>query len=215
MQLQRRFYARAAESLAPALLGRLLVRILPDGTVLSGRIVETEAYVGMHDRASHAYNGRRTDRNESMYAKPGTAYVYFTYGMHHCFNIVCGKINEPAAVLVRALEPVEGIGVMHALRSASKPARRSSLGLADLCSGPGKLCQALAIDRTLDRADLAESESVFLEPGITKRIPESEVLRSPRIGIESAGEWAAKPLRWSIRNNPHVSVPFRESRIRT
>jgi len=214
-QLQRRFYSRDAESLAPALLGRLLVRILPDGTRLSGRIVETEAYVGVHDRASHAYNGRRTERNESMYAQPGTAYVYFTYGMHHCFNIVCGQLNEPVAVLVRALEPVEEIETMRTLRSAPTPQRRTALKITDLCSGPGKLCRALAVDRTLDRTDLTHSESLFLDARNTERIPESAMNISPRIGIQSSGEWASKPLRWSIRNNPHVSVLVRESRIRS
>lgn len=213
-QLQRRFYARDAESLAPALLGKLLVRVLSDGARLSGRIVETEAYIGVHDRASHAYHGRRTDRNESMYANPGTAYVYFTYGVHHCFNIVCGQLNEPVAVLVRALEPVDGIETMRALRAASSSVRRSPLKITDLCSGPGKLCQALAIDRTLDRADLTRSESLFLDARSTERIPELAMNISPRVGIQSSGEWASKPLRWSIRNNPHVSVPVRESGIR-
>lgn len=206
-QLQRRFYARSAESLAPALLGKLLVRTLPDGTRLSGRIVEVEAYIGVHDRASHAYAGRRTDRNESMYAHPGTAYVYFTYGMHHCFNIVCGRLDEPVAVLVRALEPIEGIETMRALRSASSPERRSPLKDTNLCSGPGKTCQALGIDRALDRADLTRSESLFLDAHSTERIPEGAVNISPRLGIQSSGEWASKLLRWSIRNNPHVSAP--------
>src|SRR5262245_46221232 len=105
----REAFAGSAISLARRLLGAVLVRVLDDGEVLAGRIVETEAYLGVRDAASHAYKGRRTERNEAMYARPGTAYVYFTYGMHYCMNVVCGKEDVPAAVLLRALEPLAGL----------------------------------------------------------------------------------------------------------
>ena len=107
-RIPRSFLAVDPEKLARRLLGQRLVRTLGDGTRLAGIIVETEAYLGVRDRAAHSFGGRRTPRNESMFARPGTAYVYFTYGMHHCVNVVCGRRDEPVAVLIRALEPVEG-----------------------------------------------------------------------------------------------------------
>jgi DNA-3-methyladenine glycosylase len=134
--------AVSAAVLAPRLLGCILVRRLSDGTRLSGMIVETEAYVGVKDRASHAFGGRRTERNESMYCDPGTLYVYFTYGMHFCANVVCGLRGEPAAVLIRAVEPVGGIPSMLVNRKLIR-------GEKDiLCNGPAKLCQAMGIDES-------------------------------------------------------------------
>jgi DNA-3-methyladenine glycosylase len=173
---------------------------MPDGTRVSGTIVETEAYIGPIDRASHAYNRRRTARNESMYGPPGTAYVYFTYGMHHCFNVVCGRVDDPIAVLVRALIPVEGLEFMKTRRGRPDAAPES------LCSGPGKLCQALAIDRSLDGVDLARDTRLFVEDsGAGSPDEEEHIGVSPRIGIGSAGAWAAAPLRWYVRGCPHVS----------
>lgn len=202
--LARRFYSTGPESLAVSLLGKLLVRVLSDGERLSGIIVETEAYVGVIDRASHAFGGRRTPRNESMYARPGTAYVYFTYGMHHCVNVVCGRAGDPLAVLIRALEPVEGLERMRTLRgSSTRPGRRHKD--TDLCSGPGKLCQALAIDRDLDGTDLAAADTLFIERG-PRGMPRDTAC-TPRIGLGQAGEWASKRLRWLVESNPHVSVP--------
>ena len=169
---------------------------------MSGVIVETEAYAGVIDRASHAFNGRRTARNESMYAEPGTSYVYFTYGMHFCFNVVCGEKGVPLAVLVRALEPVEGIEEMTRRRASG----RNALGLermrvTDLCSGPGKLCSAMGIDRALDGVDLPSSERLWIERGEEVK----EIGVGPRIGIDSAGEWVSKPMRFWVAGNGHVS----------
>ena len=140
----REFYVTDAATLAKRLIGCALVRRLSNGTRLSGRIVETEAYLGVQDRASHAFGGRRTPRNEMMYAQAGTAYVYFTYGMHFCMNVVCGVVDEPSAVLLRALEPSEGLEAMRAARATVRNPRPRDI---DLCSGPGKLCQALGIGR--------------------------------------------------------------------
>src|SRR5262245_61693000 len=123
-RLSRRFFSRDSETLAHALLGKKLVRVLQNGERLAGIIVETEAYVGVIDRASHPFGGRRTPRNESMYGRAGTAYVYFTYGVHHCVNVVCGRENEPVAVLLRALEPVEGLEAMRRLRSGNRERSR-------------------------------------------------------------------------------------------
>jgi DNA-3-methyladenine glycosylase len=193
------FFAVDAATLARRLLGVVLVRSIR-GRRIAGVIVETEAYLGVRDRASHAYAGRRTPRNQSMYARPGTAYVYFTYGMHHCFNVVCGAEGVPAAVLVRALEPLDGLDLMHAARG---PARDGSpRPPTDLCSGPGKLCRALGIDRRLDGLDLLAERELWLEPALR---PPGGVRQSARVGVGGAGEWAARPLRWFIARNPHVS----------
>ena len=200
--LPRSFYATGSISLAQRLIGQKLVHVLDDGIRLAGIIVETEAYLGVKDRAAHSFGGRRTDRNEAMYAQAGTSYVYFTYGMHFCMNVVCGKVGEPVAVLIRALEPVEGIEVMRANR-ARKP-RKGALRDQDLCSGPGRLCEALGIRRRLNGIDLAQSPELFIEPG--KNYGPRALVRTTRIGIASAQEWATRPLRWYLKGNEHVSV---------
>lgn len=196
----RAFFAVGPALLARRLLGQRLVRALADGTRLAGTIVETEAYLGAEDRAAHTFGSRRTPRNEAMYGPPGTAYVYFTYGMHHCVNIVCGAVNEPVAVLLRALEPTEGLERMRTLRGLTPDAPATAL-----CSGPGKLCAALGIDRALNEDDLTVSDGLWVERVRARALPDDEVANTPRIGVDSAQEWAAKPLRWYIRGNPHAS----------
>lgn len=189
-------YAEDAVTVARGLLGQRLVRIDHDGRRVAGIIVETEAYLGSNDRAAHSFNGHRTPRNESMYLTGGHAYVYFIYGMHHCFNVVCGRRDEAAAVLVRALEPAEGVERMRARRTAARRDR-------DLCSGPARLTQALAIDRTLDGLDLRRSGELWIE-----RAPppaKHRILARPRIGVDYAGEWADRPLRFLIDGSEHVS----------
>lgn len=200
LRFTRRFSRADSASLARRLLGQRLVRMLDDGSRIAGIIVETEAYLGEVDRAAHSFGGRRTPRNEAMYAEGGAAYVYFTYGLHFCFNVVAGRTDEPIAVLVRALEPAEGSEFMRAFR-----ARRASEGLPDtlLCSGPARLCQALAIDRSHNGLDLTESDHLWIERG--RRVPPAAIAAGPRIGIDSAGVWARKPLRFWIAGNPHVS----------
>jgi DNA-3-methyladenine glycosylase len=198
----RSFFSTDSETMARKLLGRRLVRVLDNGARLSGAIVETEAYCGPADLASHAVGGRRTARNESMYAGPGTSYVYFTYGMHFCFNVVCGDKGVPLAVLVRALEPVEGVDEMKRRRAAG----RNALALermkpTDLCSGPGKVCAAMGIDRALDGADLATDARLWIEAGDAAE----DVGVGPRIGIGFAKDWVDKPLRFWVKGNAHVS----------
>lgn len=196
--LPREFYTRTnVLTIARQLLGTLLVVPAPDGTRVSGIIVETEAYRGPQDRASHAYGGRRTNRTETMYRIGGTAYVYFVYGMYYQFNVVTNHQEIPHAVLVRALEPVEGITLMRE--------RRHGQSDANLTNGPGKLCIALGIDRALDRADLL-GDQVWIEQA-EKRVASSAIAAGPRIGIEYAEEWMEKPWRFWIRNNPYVSRP--------
>ncbi len=204
----REYFSTSAERLARRLLGASLVRVFADGVRVSGRIVETEAYCGFPDRGSHAYGGRRTARNESMYAGPGIAYVYFTYGMHYCVNVVCGMAGRPLAVLLRAIEPVEGLERMRELRGGGRTGARQR-SERDLCSGPGKLCQALGIDRKLDGIDLVESEELFLELPAVGRRGEGpglgRIRRTARIGLGNAGEWTHRPLRWLLWGNPFVS----------
>lgn len=200
-RLQRSVYTSDATTLAQTLLGQLLVRVLADGTRLSGRIVETEAYLGVEDRAAHSFGGRRTPRNAAMWGPAGHAYVYFTYGMHHCMNVVADAAGQPSAVLLRALEPLDGIERMRTQRAVKIAASR--LRTVDLCSGPARLAQALAIDRTLDGADLVVGSALFIEQG--HLVPADGIVARPRIGIGYAGEWADKPLRFCVVGNPNLS----------
>lgn len=200
-RLKRSFCACPADELARALLGCVLVRVDEHGRRASGMIVETEAYLAPEDRASHAFGNRRTPRNEPMFMKPGTSYVYFTYGMHHCMNVSAGAEGLPHAVLLRALEPIDGLEAMRERRTGARRVMRDR----DLCSGPGKLCQALGIDRAHSGMDLCSSREMWLEGGA--EFADSEVARSSRIGISGAGEWVGAPLRWLVVGNPHVSKP--------
>lgn len=193
------FFRRPAETVARDLLGRWLVREL-DGERLVLRLVEVEAYLGHPDRASHAWAGRRTPRNESLYLPGGHAYVYLIYGMHFCLNAVTGERDVGSAVLLRAGEPVEGEARMVENRGWSRKPRPG-----DLAGGPGKICQALAIDRTLDGARLDEPP-LLLTRG--EPVKDAEVVASPRIGVDYAGEAAQWPLRFSVRENAHVSKPW-------
>uniref|UniRef100_G3WA01 DNA-3-methyladenine glycosylase n=1 Tax=Sarcophilus harrisii TaxID=9305 RepID=G3WA01_SARHA len=185
----------------------ILVRRLPDGTELRGRVVETEAYLGAEDEAAHSRGGRQTPRNKGMFMKPGTLYVYIIYGMYFCMNV--SSQGEGACILLRSLEPVEGLEMMRQLRNAHRKGAARALKDRELCNGPSKLCQALAIDKSFDQRDLAEEESIWLEQGPEKP-GEHTVVTATRIGINYAGEWALKPLRFYIRGNPYVSVVDRK-----
>jgi len=195
MKLPRDFYTRSnVLTVARDLIGKLLVVPAEDGRRVSGMIVEVEAYRGPEDRASHAYGGRRTRRTETMYGLGGVAYVYFVYGMYYQFNVVCNLIDIPHAILVRAVEPVEGIELMRE--------RRHQHPDKNLTNGPGKLCIALGIDRALNNADLL-GDRVWLEEHT--RISPRRIARGPRIGIDYAEEWIDKPWRFWLRDNPYVS----------
>jgi DNA-3-methyladenine glycosylase len=192
------------------LLGQLLVRQLDDGTRLAGLIVETEAYLGPDDAAAHTYNRHRSPRNESMWGQAATAYVYFTYGMHHCVNVVTRDEHSPQAVLIRALQPVEGQEAMRLCRQSSRQKTHAKpLPDTAVCSGPAKLCQALGITRQLDGVDLATDETLWLEQARKRALPRSAIAVGPRIGIANSGVWAEKPLRFAVRGNAHVSKPRR------
>lgn len=196
-RLPRSFYRRDAATVARALLGQRLVT-RADGRRTAGIIVETEAYLGVLDKAAHTYGEHRTARNESMWGDGGHAYVYFVYGLHHCVNVVAGAPGNPVAVLIRALEPADGIETMFARRRA---ARRAT----DLCSGPAKLCQALAITRALDGADLVRGRAITVERARRRSLAGGRIGVGPRIGIDYAQEWRDEPLRFWVRDNPHVS----------
>ena len=193
MKLSRSFYQQSTLDVARQLLGKYLVRKHPDGTTV-GRVVETEAYVGPEDRACHASKGR-TARTEIMFGPAGYAYVYLVYGFHHMLNIVTESVDDPAAVLIRAVEPVGGVEIMKA--------RRRTASLHNLASGPGKLCQAFAIDRKLNGDDLC-GKVLYLED---HEEPVSKVVTTPRIGVDYAGPWKHKPWRFLIRDSEFVSRP--------
>jgi DNA-3-methyladenine glycosylase len=194
-KLPRDFYTRTnVLTISRDLLGKLLVVPDESGRRVSGMIVEVEAYRGPEDRASHAFGGRRTKRTETMYGQGGIAYVYFVYGMYYQFNVVTHEADTPHAILVRALDPVEGIETMRQ--------RRHSHPDHNLTNGPGKLCIALGIDRQLDKADLL-GERVWLEH--YKSVSRAKVATGPRIGIDYAKEWIDKPWRFWIKGNTYVS----------
>lgn len=204
------FFRLPCISLAKALLGKVLARRCADGTELRGRIVETEAYLGGEDKASHSAGGKRTERNTAMFMTPGTLYVYSIYGIYLCMNI--SSEGEGSAVLLRSLEPLQGQPAMRQLRAARRKEGARPLKDKELCNGPSKLCQALDILRCFDRRDLASDAQVWLE-----RDPDAhptqrgDVVSASRIGVDSHGEWAKKPLRFYLRGHPCVSVVDREA----
>jgi DNA-3-methyladenine glycosylase len=188
----RAWFDRPSQVVAGDLLGARLVHRAPGGTV-GGRIVEVEAYSGPEDLAAHSSRGR-TARNAVMFGPPGHLYVYLIYGLHHCLNVVSGPGDKPEAVLIRALELDEGVDVARA-RRGPRPAD------ARLAAGPGNVGQALGIDRSLNGTDLLLGP-VSIEP---RSGPMPPVRSGPRIGVDYAGPWAARPMRFWIADDPHVS----------
>ncbi|MDQ3282771.1 MAG: DNA-3-methyladenine glycosylase [Acidobacteriota bacterium] len=196
-KLPKSFYLGDTVAIARALLGCVLWRRLEDGELLAARIVETEAYLGANDLASHARKGLRSPRNESMYLEGGHAYVYFTYGMHWCMNVVTQEADLAEAVLLRAAEPLRGVESMRTRRPKAK-------NDFELMNGPGKLCMALGIDRAFDGADLRSDVLWLTERDVA--ISDEDIAVSPRIGIDNSGDAAAWPLRFFVRGNRHVSA---------
>ncbi|SNB46787.1 DNA-3-methyladenine glycosylase [Geobacter sp. DSM 9736] len=194
-KLPREFYLRDTMEVARDLLGKELVRVTPEGTA-SGIIVETEAYLGVTDRASHAFGGRLSRRTSIMFEKGGVAYVYLIYGMYWCLNLTTREEGVPECVLVRALEPVVGVDLMTSRRHAT--GRRS----CTLTNGPGKLCRALAIDGTLYGEDLTGPTLFVRDAGVAAPV---EVVTTPRIGIDYAGEAALHPWRYCLKGSPCLS----------
>ena len=196
--LPREFYLRPALEAAPELLGKLLVHETAEG-LTAGRIVEVEAYVGPEDDGAHSFGARRTARTAIQYGPGGFAYVFGLYGMHWCFNVVTAPEERPEVVLVRALEPVRGLALMQKRRGTE----REEL----LCSGPGRLCQAMGITKAQYGLDLCRGP-LYLEDG--ERIPPERIALSPRVNIDYAQGYKDRLWRYFIRDNPHVSrVPSR------
>lgn len=195
-KLPIQFYKRADVVLiAKELIGKIIVTSF-NGQTTSGRIVETEAYIGLTDRASHSFGGKRTARNEHMYAGPGTAYVYICYGMHHLFNVVSNAKNIPDAILIRAVEPLAGTCTM--LERAGKKKVDNSL-----TKGPGNVARALGISKEHSGINLLKDEVYIADDGFVVEV--SLVGISKRIGIESSGDAVLKPYRFYIKGNRFVS----------
>ncbi|XP_071796469.1 uncharacterized protein [Asterias amurensis] len=209
-RLPASFFDQPCEALAKGLLGQRLIRKVNDDEHIAGEIVETEAYLGKEDSACHSYEGRRTNRNEAMYMKPGVCYVYLIYGMYDCLNI--SSRGDGEAVLIRALEPKEGIPVMQRHRSRRRKIPAKELKTKDLCNGPGKLTEALCIKTPeMNRANLASDSSIWMERGDLE-VKEADIVGCPRVGIDYATEeWVKKPLRFYIRGNGCVSKRDKEA----
>ena len=196
--LPRAFYLRSALQAAPELLGKLLCHETSEG-LTAGRIVEVEAYVGPEDDGAHSYGGRRTERTAIQYGEGGCAYVFGIYGMHWCFNAVTAAPGKPEVVLVRALEPVEGLELMEKRRKTGDPRQ--------LCSGPGKLCQALGITKAQYGLDLCGGE-LYIAEG--ESIPATRIAVSPRVNIDYATQYKDRLCRFYIADSEYVSkVPKR------
>lgn len=194
MKLPREFYRQDGLSLAKALLGKVLVHQTPEG-VTKGIIVETESYMGVVDAAAHSYKGKKDGRCNIQYKEGGYAYIYMIYGMYYCMNIVANEENVPEVVLLRALEPLEGISLMEQRRNTDK--RKA------LLSGPGKLCQAMAIGKDCYGTDLCEDILYVEEP---EQKTDFVIEASKRINIDYAGEAKEYLWRFTIKDNPYVSV---------
>ena len=204
MIVQRTFYQKDTMTVSKELLGKILVHESGEGTT-EGRIVETEAYCGPEDQAAHSSGGRRTARNEVMFGEKGHAYVYFIYGIYFCINITTGNVPEkPEAVLLRALEPVTGIDIMAKRRCVTNGK------VANLTSGPGRLCMAMGISKAQNKMDLT-CPPLYIKDASS--IPQEDIVETTRIGVDYAGEWKNKSWRFFIKENSFVSVKQKVSKI--
>lgn len=182
---------------ARELLGQRLVHLLPDGTRLAGRIVETEAYLGHEDPAAHVFGGRRTERVEPMYGEPGLSYIYFIYGVYFCLNVSTVAKDVPEAVLIRALEPVEGVEIMRA--------KKPEVPVEFLANGPGKLCIAMQLTRAQNALDMTTNPELWIEQD--GKFRDVAINDGPRIGIGDKHDAVHWPLRFGVRGHPSLSPP--------
>ena len=201
MIIDKEFYNRSAIDVANDLLGKVLVREV-DGRILKGKIVETESYIGAIDKACHAYNGRRTKRTEVLYSDCGVAYVYFIYGLYHCFNVVTNEKDVAEAVLIRAIEPLNEFDYISQVRYKKQFKELSKTQIKNLTNGPSKLCLAYLIDKDLNGDKLYEQGKIYLEDSEEN---DFEIVKTKRIGIDYAEE--AKDFLWRfyIKDNDFVS----------
>ncbi len=200
-KLDREFYNRDSIIVAKELLGKTLVHEV-DGQKISAKIVEVEAYMGIEDKAAHSYGGRRTPRVEVMYGGAGFSYVFIIYGMYYCFNIVTREEGNPQAVLIRAVEPIEGFDLMAQNRFKKLYNQLSKSQINGLTNGPGKLCNALFIDKKLNGEDLCGSK-LYIEEGQGEKFT---IISSKRVGIDYAEEAKDYLWRFYIKDNKYVSV---------
>ena len=194
MRIERKFYMRDAVTVGKDILGKIIVKKTADGRIMSGRITEVEAYMGITDKASHSYGGRRTKRTEVMYKEGGYSYVFLIYGMYECFNVTAGREGDPQAVLIRGVEPLENKNLMWEKRKVKKE--------KDISNGPGKLTKALGITKEDNGADLTAGENIWLEDDGYKV---KDIVETTRIGIDYAEEDALKPWRFYIKDSIFVS----------
>jgi DNA-3-methyladenine glycosylase len=200
-RLSREFYNRDSLIVAKELLGKVLVHEI-EGQKISAKIVETEAYMGITDKAAHSYGGRRTQRVEVMYGGPGFSYVFFIYGIHYCFNIVTREEGNPQAVLIRAVEPIEGLDIITQNRFGKTYSHLNKTQIKNLTNGPGKLCRALSIDRNSNGEDLCGNK-LYVEEGENEN---NSIVASKRVGIDYAEEAKDYLWRFYIEDNIYVSV---------
>ena len=195
MKLDYHFYQRDAVTVAKELLGKFLVREIDDQKIIV-KIVDTEAYMGAEDKASHAYNNKKTKRTKNMFARGGIAYIYLIYGMYYCFNIVTAAEDNPHAVLIRAVETVKGLELIKENRKIK------SKKIEELTNGPGKLSQALKIDKSFNGCDLVKSNKLYL---IENEIKNLNIKSVPRVNIDYAEEYKDKKWRFYIKGNKFIS----------
>ncbi len=205
MKLERSFYERNTLIVAKELLSCVLVHVTPEGTTI-GRIVETEAYMGPEDKGAHSYGGRHTPRMDPLYGTGGFAYIYQLHGYNYCINVVTQKEGVPQAVLIRAVEPLEGLELMARRRKIDISEGKMSK-LKNLTNGPSKLCQAMDINTSLNGIDLCGDE-IFIEPPTSLKSGE-EIAAAPRVHIDYAEEYRDKLWRFLLRGNRFVSVGYK------
>ena len=199
--LENDFFKRDTVEVAKNLIGKKIIRNI-SGNFFCAKIVETEAYLGLNDKACHSYGGNITKRNKTLYLEGGHIYVYLIYGMYNLLNIVTRDKDHPEAVLIRAIEPVDNLDGISQNRFGKNYKDLSNYQKKNLCNGPGKLSMALCIDRSLNEKILSE-DYLFILDG--ENLSNEDIVTTKRIGIDYAGEDAKLPLRFYLKNNPHVS----------
>ena len=199
--LEKEFYKQGALTLAKELLGKILVRNI-DNMTLRGKIVETEAYIGDIDKASHAYNGRRTERTEPLFREGGISYVYFIYGKYYCFNVISGLEDKGEGVLIRALEPLNEFDYLAEKRFNQNYEKLSEAKKKAIANGPSKLCMAFSIDKSQNYMKLYEKGDFYIEDSKDEKF---DVVETTRIGIEYAEEAIDFPWRFYIKDNKYIS----------
>ncbi|MNM24424.1 3-methyladenine DNA glycosylase [compost metagenome] len=203
MRLERDFFARDTLIVAKELLGKVIVREI-DSVRLSGKIVETEGYIGSIDKASHAYGGKKTPRVEPLYGEPGISYVFSIYGMYECFNVISKEKGSPEGILIRAVEPIDGLEKIAQNRFRKSYDTLTAKEIKNLTNGPSKLCIALDINKKVHNfMDLVISKELYIEDGDI--INSSDIVETTRVGIDYAEEAVDFPWRFYVKNNIYVS----------